>query len=132
MDGANVYILSSFLQCSSPGRKIKGCFLEKPNGKDSGLKDIRNYEVLAEKEDELKVCRVNGIPLDPYVVPRTVAGRSRTPQEKRLNIHIWRPPSHLPVATCPTNSLLLLLSYLTSPCFSLLPIKAKIISISER
>lgn len=57
-------------------------YLEKPNGKDSGLQDIRNYEVLAKKEDELKVCSVNGIPLDPYVVPRTVAGRSRTPKKR--------------------------------------------------
>lgn len=66
---ANVYILSSFLQLSLPGRKIKISFLEKLNRKDLGPEDTRHCEVLAENEDELQVCIVNdGIPSDPYFV----------------------------------------------------------------
>lgn len=86
-----MYILSSFLQLSFPGRKIKISFLEKLNGKDLGPKDTRHCEVVAENEDELQVGIVTGgIPSDPYFVPRTVkASIEPTPNlQERLDIHI--------------------------------------------
>lgn len=137
MEGANVYILSSFLQLSSPGRKIEGRFLEKLNGKDTGLEDTRKLEALAENEGELEGCIVNsGIPLDLCFVSRIVTGRSITPERRSddrfVGFPVKWPIPHPPLVKCPVNSLLPLPSCLTSPRLSLLLQMQKIIPMSWR